>query len=469
VGLTARSTVKFRAGGRVLEPAPVTEYTGLSRRVQEHVSVQGSEVVFVGYGVEAPEYGWDDFKGVDVAGKTVLMLINDPPVLTPDGKLDDTMFRGRAMTYYGRWTYKYEMASAKGAAACWIIHETGPASYPFAVPAASHGREAFDLRTAGGNAGRVAFEGWITWDFAQQLFAAAGQDVARLKAAAARPDFRPVTLPATFDATVQTKIREVASRNVVALLPGRDPQLKNEYIVYSAHWDHLGRDDRLSGDTIYNGAMDNASGVAVVLELARNLVALPPAERPRRSLVFLAVTAEEKGLLGSRYYAENPLYPVTRTIANVNVDGANIFAPTHDIEVVGSGSTTIEDVAARVAAARNRILTPDTQPEKGSFYRSDHFEFAKIGIPAFYPKAGRQPLNRAPDYIDRRRTEFTAQHYHKVSDEIGPDWDFEAVVQDTEFLLELGRILADTSQWPEWKPGSEFKARREASLGRASR
>ncbi|HEY0947855.1 MAG TPA: M28 family metallopeptidase [Opitutaceae bacterium] len=466
VGITSRTTASFRAGKQTLTPTLITDYIGLSRRVMPNVEVKDSDLVFVGYGVVAPEFGWDDFKGVDVRGKTVVMLINDPPV--PDaahpGKLDDAIFKGRTMTYYGRWTYKYEIASERGAAACIIIHETGPAGYPFAVVSGSWGRENFDLRSPDGNASRVAWEGWITHDVAQKLFSAAGQDLAQLKAAAARRDFHPVALEAKATLTAKNTVRDVASKNAVALLPGRDATLKNEYVIYSAHWDHLGRDPKLSGDQIFNGASDNASGTAVLLEIAQTLAALPAAERPARSLLFLAVTAEEKGLLGSRYYAENPLYPLTQTVANINMDGANHIAPTRDIEIIGSGATTIEDLASEIAAASGRVLKPDTQPEKGFYYRSDHFEFAKVGVPAFYPKTGREPVGKVDDYIDQKRAEYTTNDYHKVSDEVKPDWDFGAMAQEVDFLVSVGRKLADTPAWPEWKPGSEFKARRDAML-----
>jgi len=464
VGLTTTGSLSFDARGESLTPEPINDFVAGTRQLAPRVELNDSELVFVGYGVVAPEYDWDDFKGVDVTGKTVVMLVNDPPVTTPDGKLDDTIFRGRAMTYYGRWTYKYESALAHGAAACLIIHETGPAGYPFAVLSGNWGREEFDLRDSGGNSGRLAMEGWITWDFAKRLFAAAGHDLAALKAAAVRRDFRPVPLNATANVQLDVTMRDVASRNVAGLLKGSDPKIQDELIIYSAHWDHLGRDERLSGDQIYNGALDNASGIAVMLEVARNLAELPRAERPRRSILFLAVTAEEQGLLGSRYYAQNPLYPLTKTIANINIDGANIYAPTRDIEIVGSGSTTIEDIAEPIAARQGRVLLPDSQPEKGFFYRSDHFEFAKVGVPAFYPEAGREPLEGPSDLIDRRREEYTAKHYHKPSDEISPAWDFNAVAQDTQFLLDVGLALANRDERPQWKEGSEFKARREAML-----
>ena len=465
IGLTATTTLTFKVGNERLAAQHNNDFIGLNRRPTPITEVKQSELVFVGYGVVAPEYGWDDFKGIDVQGKTVVMLINDPPVKTVHGEWDRALFRGPAMTYYGRWTYKYESALARGAAGCIIIHETGPAGYPFAVVSGSWGRENFDLRSSDEGEDRLALEAWVTWDFAQRLFTAAGQDLSALKAEAARREFRPVPLSVRADYTVENEVRDVASRNVIALLPGGDPALRNEYIIYSAHWDHLGRDERLTGDQIFNGALDNASGTAVLLELARELAALPQEQRPRRSLLFLAVTAEEKGLLGSRYYAENPLYPLNRTVANVNMDGANIHAPTRDLEVIGSGSTSIEDLAATIAARHGRKITPDTQPEKGFYYRSDHFEFAKVGVPAFYAKAGREPLTAPADLIDRRREEYTAQRYHKPADEVGPDWDFTAVAQDTEFLFEVGRELANAEQWPTWKPGSEFKARREAMLG----
>jgi Zn-dependent M28 family amino/carboxypeptidase len=442
----------------------VYDISAESRRVTPGIEVPDTEIVFVGHGIIAPEYGWDDYKGLDVRGKTLVMLINDPPVVTSEGSLDERMFRGRAMTYYGRWTYKYEIAARLGAAACLIVHETGPAGYPFAVVGASAGREQFDLRTEDGNRGRAAVEAWMTWDFSRQLFAAAGLDLAALKAAAARPDFRPVVVPARARYSVKNTLRDVRSRNVAALLPGRDPSLKDEYVVLTSHWDHLGRDPRREGDQIFNGATDNASGTAILLDVAARLAALPPAGRPRRSLLFLSVTAEEMGLLGARHYAANPLYPLARTVANVNLDGANHLAPTRDIEVIGWGATTIEDTAAEVARALGRTLTPDTQPEKGSYYRSDHFEFAKAGVPAFYSKAGRQPIDRPADYIDQKRAEYVSRHYHKVSDEVTTDWDFSATAQDSDFLFELSRRLGDADDWPRWREGSEFKARRDAML-----
>jgi Zn-dependent M28 family amino/carboxypeptidase len=464
VGITSVPSLSFELDGRTLPMEPVNDYIGYTTRVAERLVTKETETVFVGYGVVAPEYGWDDYKGVDVRGKVVVMLVNDPPVTKADGTLDDAMFRGQAMTYYGRWTYKYEIAAAKGAAGCLIVHETGPAGYPFAVLVGSNTRENFTIATPDRNAGHVAFSGWLTVDGARKLFTAAGKDYDTAKAAAARTDFRPVVLPAKASFTIDATLRNVASRNVVALLPGADPVLKNEYIVYTAHWDHLGRDERLPGDQIYNGAADNAAGTAVLLELARAFAGLPSAERPKRSILFLAVTAEEKGLLGSHYYATNPLYPLEKTVANINMDGANQFGRTEDLVVIGSGATTIEDVAAGVAAAQGRTLSPDPRPQVGSYYRSDHFEFAKVGVPAFYGRAGRRFIGQPPDFAEKQVDDYIAHRYHKVGDEVQPDWTFEGAAQDTALLFELGRRLAHDAAWPEWKPGNEFKARRDAML-----
>ncbi|MBC7366743.1 MAG: M28 family peptidase [Undibacterium sp.] len=464
IGLTSQPTASFSVGGKTLTPTHLIDYVGLSRRITPRIDVKSSELVFVGYGVTAPEFGWDDYKGVDVRGKTVVMLINDPPVTDASGQLDPQVFGGKAMTYYGRWTYKYEIASAKGAAACLIIHETGPAGYPFAVVAGTWGRENFDLRTPDANASRVAFEAWLTQDFATKLLAAAGEDFAKLKAAAATRDFKPVTLKAHASFAVANKTRDVGSKNVVALLPGSDPKLRDDYVIYSAHWDHLGMDPKLSGDQIFNGAADNASGTALLLEVAQSFAALPAAEKPKRSILFLSVTGEEKGLLGSQYYGRAPLYPLTKTLANINVDGANPHGRTSDLIVIGNGASTIDAIGVAVAKEQGRTVLPDAQPEKGGYYRSDHFEFAKVGVPAYYPKPGRAFIGQPADYGQKLADAYTADDYHKVSDEVRPDWTFEGAAQDAAFILEVGRRIANSATWPEWNPGNEFKARRDTML-----
>jgi Zn-dependent M28 family amino/carboxypeptidase len=464
VGITSTPSLAFTIDGRTLTLENINDFVGPSSRLTPHVAAKDTEVVFVGYGIVAPEYGWDDYKGVDVRGKTVVMLINDPPITTADGQLDATMFKGKAMTYYGRWTYKYEIAAAKGAAACLIVHETAPAAYPFAVVVNSWTRENFEISTPSLNARNVAMQGWLTLDAARRLFTAAGKDYDRAKAAAVRQDFQPITLGAKASFTVDNVLRPVASRNVVALLPGADPQLRDEYIIYTAHWDHLGRDPRLPGDQIFNGAADNAAGVAVLLELARAFTELPPDQRPKRSILFLSVTAEEKGLLGSRYYAQDPLYPLAKTLANINMDGANQFGPTSDMATIGYGASTIDDIGIAVAAAQGRTMQPEARPENGSYYRSDHFEFAKVGVPSYYPKSGRRFIGQPADFADKHVNDYIANRYHKVTDEVQPDWTFEGAAQDTVFLLQVGWRIANGDTWPEWKPGNEFKARRDAMM-----
>jgi Zn-dependent M28 family amino/carboxypeptidase len=368
------------------------------------------------------------------------------------------------MTYYGRWTYKYEIASEKGAAAVVLIHEDKPAGYPFEVVQGSWSRENFDIAETetGAAANRVAVEGWIDSPTAKALFQAAGQDLTALKKAAIRRDFQPVSLQARADFMVTNKFRQVQSRNVIAKLEGSDPALKDQYVVYTAHWDHLGRDPKLSGDQIYNGAIDNASGVASVLEIARAFTRIQPP--PKRSILFLAVTAEEKGLLGSKYYANHPLYPLERTLANINIDGVNFWGKTSDIISIGMGQSSLDDLLADVARARGRTVGPDAEPEKGYYYRSDHFEFAKRGVPALDPDAGQKVIGKPADYAQKKKDEYTQKDYHKPSDEIKPDWDLSGAVDDAKLLVEVGYRVAEGDRYPEWKPDSEFRARREAML-----
>lgn len=467
-GLTSKAALTVTARGQTLTPQVGFDFIALSRRRQPQVELQDSELVFVGYGITAPEFGWDDFKGIDVRGKTVVMLINDPPVTDPaTGRLDDTVFGGRAMTYYGRWTYKFESASAHGAAAVFIVHETGPAGYPFAVIAAGSGRETFDVGSEAASHQRVAAEGWITLDTARQLFAAAGQNYDTLKAAAARRDFRPVALDARAHISIANTVRTVRSRNVVALLPGADPKLRDQVVVYSAHWDAYGRNSALTGDQILNGAADNAISVAMLLELAQLSAALPEGERARRSLLFFAPTYEEKGILGSQFYARNPLYPLARTVANLNIEplDANLaYGPTRDFQVVGRNPSTLDDYAADLARAQGLVLTPDPEPEKGYYYRSDHIEFAKVGVPAFFVRSGVEFIDAPAGTGEKLRLGYLVNDYHKVSDEVRADWTCAGAASMTKFLFALGRRVADADSIPEWKPGTEFKAVREASL-----
>jgi Zn-dependent M28 family amino/carboxypeptidase len=462
VGFTTQPALTVSAAGETKTYAPLTDYVAVSRHFEPEVRVDNSDIVFVGYGVVAPEYGWDDYKDVDVRGKTILMLINDPavPSASDPSKLDPNIFKGDAMTYYGRWTYKYEIASQKGAAAAVIIHETGPAGYPFEVVSGSWGRENFDIRNVAGPGNRVQVESWITLDRARELLQASGQNFDELKRAAVRKDFRPVALNAKASFHLRNTVREVQSRNVIAKLEGADEA--DEHIVYTAHWDHLGRDANLQGDQIYNGAADNASGIAAMLEIAEAYTQLRT--KPSRSILFLAVTAEEKGLLGAKYYAENPLYPLNKTLANINVDGVNQWGRTSDLVIVGYGNSTLDDLTTEAAQRQGRTIVPDPEPEKGFFYRSDHFEFAKQGVPALYMDAGTNYVGKPAGYGDQKRDEYTTRDYHKPSDEVKPDWDLTGAVDDTQLMFMLGYRVAEIEVWPEWKPGTEFKAKREASL-----
>ncbi len=473
IGILTTVTTTIDAGGTTLTPTIINDYVALSRRSAPETAVKDSGIVFTGYGCVAPEYGWDDFKGVDVRGKTVIVLVNDPPVPDPKdpSKLDDSMFKGKAMTYYGRWTYKYEEATAKGAAACLIVHETGPAGYPFAVLSGSLGRENFVLESPDGNAARPAVEGWLTLAYARTLFAAAGQDFDMLKAAAAKKDFHPVEFNAKASFTVSNKVRPLASRNVIAKLEGSDPSLQGEYVVYSAHWDHLGRNPRMKGDQIFHGAADDASGCAAILEIAHKIMALPAAERPKRSVLFIAFCAEEQGLLGSEYYCGHPLYPLVRTIADINIDGTGglqTSGPSLDMEVEGYGNSTLDDLAASELKKDGRVVVPDTQPEKGFFYRADHFEFAKVGVPAIAMASGTRIIGKPAEFGRDHRDEYIANDYHKVTDVIKPWWDMTGGARDTELYFRMGMDLAATSDWPQWKPGCEFKARRDDMLAAAS-
>jgi len=453
VGITTASEATIRASGKPLPLTNLDDYVAVTNRVVESVAVEDSQIVFVGYGIEAPEHHRNDYKDVDVAGKTIVMLVNDPGLENPD------VFRGRTMTYYGRWTYKYEIASAKGAAAAIVVHETEPAGYPWEVVRQGWSGERFDIKPADQNRTRVPVEGWITRAKAEELFAAGGQDFNALRAQAQSNDFRPVALDATASFKLTNALREVDSQNVVGKIAGA--QEADESVVYSAHWDHMGTDPSMDGDGIFNGAADNASGVASMLEIARAFKAGPA---PRRSILFLAVTAEEQGLLGAKWYGQNPLYPLSKTLANINMDGANLWGRTSDVVVVGLGNSTLDDVAVAAAAEQNRTVKPDAAPEKGYYYRSDHFEFAKQGVPAFYSGTGVDYIDKPEGYGVEKRKEYVAEDYHKPSDEVKPDWDLAGAVEDAEWLYEIGRRVVEADEWPQWKDGVEFKAVREQTL-----
>jgi Zn-dependent M28 family amino/carboxypeptidase len=470
VGITpaaAPLTITGGAGGPA-GPGPSTlawrdDVVAWTKRVTEDVKVDASELVFVGYGVQAPEYGWDDYKGVDVAGKTLVMLVNDPPVPDPasPSALDAKTFGGRAMTYYGRWTYKYEIGARHKAAAVLLVHETGPAGYPFAVVQGRTG-EQFTFVTPGRNMDRVSIEGWITLEKAKALFTRAGQDFDRVKAQAATRAFRPVPLGLNASMTIRNTLRRVDSQNVIARLEGSDPAVKDEHVVFTAHWDHFGVGEPIGGDRIYNGAKDNATGTAALLETARAFTRLP--KPPRRSILFLAVTAEEQGLLGSEYYAAQPLHPLAKTLADINMDALNVIGRTKDLVVIGLGASELDDYARAVAKEQGRTLKPDAEPEKGLYYRSDHFNFARLGVPALMVDAGTEFVGKPPAFSTQVRAKWTADVYHKPSDEVTPEWDLSGLAEDVQLLFAVGYRVAQADTYPAWSPGNEFKAIRDAQL-----
>ncbi len=464
---SSNPTVTFVHGEERTSLALPADCVAFSRRLAPQgqsaldVEVKADEVLFVGYGIEAPQFQWDDYKGVETRGRVLIMLVNDPPVPDPrdPAGLDEGVFGGKAMTRYGRWTYKYEIGRKKEAAAVLIVHEDGPAGYPFGVVQASWGRENFELADAAdpGNLRRVPIEGWISLDKAKELFKAAGLDFEQQKALAAKREFRPVALK-DFKAElhVHNEQHELRSRNVVARLPGRDPARSGELLVYSAHWDHLGIDPALPGeDKVYHGAVDNASGVAGLLEIAAAF-ADPHAAPPPRSILFLATTAEEKGLLGARWYVEHPLYPLEQTLCDINLDGLNSFGRTRDLISIGLGQTNLDATLEELLHRHGRVLRGDSEPEKGYFYRSDHYEFARKGVPALYADAGEELIGEPAGAGRKKREEYTRERYHKPADKLHDEWDLAGAVEDVELLYELGREVARGALWPAWKPSSEF-------------
>ena len=450
VGITPQpgDGLVVRGGGPARPLEPGADYVAATKHVVDVVSVSDAELVFVGYGARAPEYDWDDFGDTDVSGKILLSLVNDPPL--------DDIFGGPAMTYYGRWTYKHEIAAELGAAGSFVIHETGPAGYPWEVVGSAPYGESFDLIADDDNLSRATVEGWVQRATAEMLFERAGLDFEAAKRQAADRAFEPIPLGVTGSIEIRNELRTIDSQNVVARIPGTEAP--DEVVMYVAHWDHMGTDESLEGDQIYNGAVDNATGTQGLVEIAR---AFMEGEPPRRSIVFLAVTAEEQGLLGSRYYGEQPLYPTAQTVAALNMDAINQWGRTRDLTIVGMGQSELDDIAAEVAAELGRVLNPDPEPEKGFYYRSDHFSFAQVGIPAFYTDPGLDYIDRPPGYGIEKRNEYNANDYHAVSDEIKPDWDLSGALEDLTFMYRMGARLAASDEWPAWSATSEFRAIRE--------
>ena len=428
-----------------------------TKRLDSSVSVSDAELVFVGYGVNAPEYGWNDYEGLDVKGKTVVMLVNDPGFATKDANL----FNGNAMTYYGRWTYKYEEAARQGAAAVLVIHETEPASYPWEVVSGSWTGEQYDLVRPDGGASRSALEGWLHIDAAQNLFDKAGLNMRQLMTAAAQKGFKPVPMSGlSLDATINQSVKTTQSRNVAGVIKGS--VRPDEYVLYMAHWDHLGMSEAVEGDDkIFNGAVDNASGTSVILEIGETMV---DRGTPERSVIFVAVTAEESGLLGSAYYGEKPLVPLAKTVGGINIDALLPIGETKDMKVIGFGSSELEDLLKKQLNKRGMYVVPDTKPEAGYFYRSDHISLAKLGVPMLYSDAGNNHVVNGMTYGEDFEEEYTKLRYHKVADEYDNSWDLSGIKQVSDILLDIGYDLANSEDWPNWYEGTEFRGLRDEML-----
>ncbi len=458
VGTTPDSSMvlTLSKGPKSLQLKYLDDFVAWTRQEVTDTAIENSDIVFVGYGVQAPEFSWDDYKGVDVRGKTLVMLVGDPPVPDPSdpNALDPKVFGGKAMTYSGRWSYKYDIAGEKGAAGVLLVHETGAAGYPWSVVKGFSG-ERFELVVPDKYMSKPKMQSWISLDRARELFTLAGQNYDALKKNAASRSFKPVPLQVTASVKFHNKIRTINSRNVIAKLEGKDPKLKGEYVLYTAHWDHLGVGQPVNGDRIYHGAKDNAAGVAGLIELARAFTKNPV--RPERSILFMSVTAEEQGLLGAAYYADHPLYPLAKTLAVINMDGPNTYGRTKDMTVVGLGYSELDDYAKKAAAAQGRVLVPDPEPEKGGFYRSDHFPFAKKGVPVLNADEGIQFIGKPSDFGLKKRDDYTTNDYHKPSDVIKPDWDLSGMIEDLQLLGAVGLQVANAAKYPQWKPGSEFK------------
>lgn len=435
------------------------DFIAWTTRVVEQVQLDASELVFVGYGTVAPEYGWNDYEGVDVQGKTVVMLVNDPGYATQNPEL----FNGNAMTYYGRWTYKYEEAARQGAAAVLLVHETEPASYGWATVENSWSGPQFDLVAEDDNMSRVQVESWISLEMAREIFRAAGLDFDAMKEEAGTPEFQAVPMGGLSASTsIENAVERSTSHNFLARIPGSSRP--DEVVIYMGHWDHFGTDTSMEGDQIFNGAVDNASGIAALMELAEAFQTLEPG--PERTVVFLATTAEEQGLLGSDYYATHPVYPLEKTAGAINIDALNIHGPMNDFVIVGYGNSEMDDYAVRAAVLQDREVLPNPDPAAGSFYRSDHFPLAKQGVPALYGHAGRDHRVHGEEWTKERADAWTAAHYHQPSDEYDPEyWDLEGAMEDIRLWFHVGLEMAYSNDFPGWHEGTEFKAVRDAAMG----
>jgi Zn-dependent M28 family amino/carboxypeptidase len=430
------------------------DYVAFTGAQTEDVDVD-ADMVFVGYGINAPEQRWNDYKGAaaDYRGKILVILVNDPPATTDEPNL----FGAKALTYYGRWTYKYEEAARRGAAGVILLHTDQSAGYPWSVVRTSNGSWRFDIARTSNETPYLKIRSWVTDDAARKIMKLAGQDLDDLRAKAASRDFQPVNLNLKAKINLKSEVKRVQAPNVVGILPGRDPKLRDEYVVYSAHWDHLGigAPDK-NGDTIYNGALDNATGVASVLAIAEALGKLPAGQRPRRSSLFLFPTAEEQGLIGAEWYSKHPLVPLRKTAANVNLDSMNVLGPTHDFIPLGAERSSLKAVVEAVARERGMRVSGDARPEQGSFYRSDHFPFAGVGVPSISLKEGNDYVGRSKEWGEEQFKAYNTAHYHQPSDEYRDSWDFRGMLQEAEIAMAIGRRIADMDQLPRFNPDDEF-------------
>lgn len=432
----------------------LTDYVIWTDKTDSVINLNNSEIVFAGYGVVAPEYNWNDYAGLDVKGKVVMVMVNDPGF-----GVDTTLFKGKTMTYYGRWTYKFEEAGRQGAKGCLIVHNTAAASYPFKVVQNNWNTSRLRLDNRGKSEKLCDMIGWVSADAARKILTAAGQD-SSLLVSANKPGFKPVPLNLQLSAKLKVKATYNKSHNVIAKITGT--KRPDEYIIYTAHWDHLGvgkADEK--GDSIYNGALDNASATAGLLELARGFKSMK--QQPERTIIFLSVTAEEQGLWGSAWYAQNPVYPLIKTLANINMDCLNGYGKTKDLVVVGKGQSDLEDYIAEYAKDSGRYVAYESHPEAGHYYRSDHFNFAKVGVPALYVNSGVDVVGKGKEFGKLKSDEYTSQRYHRPSDEFNESWNLDGAIEDLQLLFKVGKHLAAQPEMPKWKEGSEFKTIREKS------
>ncbi len=435
------------------------DFVGGTDLEQTEIPISG-EIIFVGYGVSAPESNWDDYKGLDVRGKVLMMMVNDPPA-TP---AEPNLFGGKGLTYYGRWTYKYEEAARRGAAGVLLIHTNDSAGYGWSVVRNSWGGERFGL-LPDASTPTLKLRSWVTDAVARKIAQMGGQNLDQLRQAATTRAFKPVVLNARLDLTLRTQVQRLTSPNVVAIYRGIDPTLKNEYVVFSGHWDHLGMRPDQSGDNIYNGAIDNATGIAGIISIAKAFASLNI--KPRRSILFIATTAEEQGLLGAEYYVRNPLVPVSQTVANVNIDSMNVLGTTTDITPLGADRSTLGKIVEEVAKENNLTISADAHPEQGFFYRSDHFPFAKAGIPAVNFEPGSKFVGHSEKWGEEQSAEYREHRYHQPTDEYSPNWDFSGMVQQARLGFWIGLRIANANEAPQWNKGDEFERARLKTLGKA--